>query len=284
MTDLEKRATEIDRRLGQRYPGAKCSLDFTNAFELLIATILSAQSTDARVNIVTRSLFRKYPSPAAFANASLVEMESDVKQTGFFRNKAKAVVNCSKAIMERHGGQVPRTMEELVELPGVGRKTANVVLGNAFNIPAGVVVDTHVGRVSGRLGLTESADPVVIEQDLMKLLPRDTWTQFAHRMIYHGRETCIARKPQCDVCVLNGICPSAQWSAAALPPLSDAPEARSRALSKRRQSRRTPMAATEDRQSPPSSRGRTSRSAKPSSKSPSRSRASRSPRGRTPSR
>src|SRR5687767_14626024 len=251
MTDLKKRATEIDRRLGERHPDAKCSLDFTNPFELLIATILSAQSTDARVNIVTKSLFRKYPNPAAFANASLVEMETDVKQTGFFRNKAKAVVNCSKAIMERHGGEVPRTMEELVELPGVGRKTANVVLGNALNTPAGVVVDTHVGRVSGRLALTESADPVEIEQDLMKLLPREKWTQFAHRMIYHGRETCIARKPQCEVCVLNDLCPSVQL--------------------------------TEDRQSPPSSRGRTSRSARPSSKSPSRSRASKSPRGRKPS-
>ena len=252
MTDLRKRAIETDRRLGERHPDAKCSLDFTNAFELLIATILSAQSTDARVNIVTRSLFRKYPDPAAFANANLVEMETDVKQTGFFRNKARAVINCSKAIVEKHGGQVPRTMEELVELPGVGRKTANVVLGNAFSIPAGVVVDTHVGRVSGRLGLTESADPVVIEQDLMKLLPRERWTEFAHRLIYHGRETCIARKPLCEVCVLNDLCPSAQ-----LP--------------------------TADRQSPASSRARTSRSARPSSKSPSRSRASKLPRGRKPS-
>src|SRR5687767_8392764 len=182
-------------------------------------------------------------------------METDVKQTGFFRNKAKAVINCSKAIMERHGGEVPRTMEELVELPGVGRKTANVVLGNAFNTPAGVVVDTHVGRVSGRLGLTESADPVVIEQDLMKLLPREKWTQFAHRMIYHGRETCIARKPQCDACVVNDICPSAQC---------------------------TPTTA--DRESPPSSRARTARSARPSSKSPSRSRTLKSPRGRKPNR
>ena len=208
MTDLKKRATEIDKRLGKRYPDAKCSLDFTNPFELLIATILSAQSTDARVNIVTKSLFRKYPDPAAFANASLVEMETAVKQTGFFRNKAKAVINCSKAIMEKHGGEVPRTMDELVELPGVGRKTANVVLGNAFETPVGVVVDTHVGRVSGRLGLTESADPVVIEQDLMALLPKKKWTGFAHRMIYHGRETCEARKPKCDECVLNDLCPS----------------------------------------------------------------------------
>lgn len=222
MTDLKKRAQEIDKRLSKRHPDAKCSLDFTNPFELLIATILSAQSTDARVNIVTKSLFRKYPGPAAFANADLVEMETDVKQTGFFRNKAKAVINCSKAIMERHGGKVPRTMEELVELPGVGRKTANVVLGNALNTPVGVVVDTHVGRVSGRLALTESADPVVIEQDLMKLLPREKWTGFAHRLIYHGRETCEARKPKCPECVVNDLCPSAQLENAATP----APRAR----------------------------------------------------------
>ena len=252
MTDLKKRAQEIDRRLAKRYPDAKCALDFTNAFELLIATILSAQSTDARVNIVTKSLFRKYPNPAAFAKANLVEMETDVKQTGFFRNKAKAVINCSKVIMERHGGEVPRTMEELVELPGVGRKTANVVLGNAMGLNVGVVVDTHVGRVSGRLGLTESADPVVIEQDLMKLIPRDKWTIFAHRLIFHGRQTCEARKPKCDECVVNELCPSRQ--------------------------------TTDDRQSPSSSRARTARSATPSSKSPSRSRTSQSPRGRKPSR
>jgi endonuclease-3 len=210
MTDLKKRATEIDKRLRKRHPDAKCRLDFTNAFELLIATILAAQSTDARVNIVTKSLFRKYPNPAAFANANLVEMETDVKQTGFFRNKARAVINCSKAIVERHGGEVPRTLEELVELPGVGRKTANVVLGNAMGINAGIVVDTHVARVSGRLGLTESADPVVIEQDLMPLVPKKNWTVFAHRLIFHGFQTCIARKPDCVHCVLNDLCPSAQ--------------------------------------------------------------------------
>ena len=210
MTDLKKRAAEIDRRLAKRYPDAKCSLDFTNAFELLIATILSAQSTDARVNIVTKSLFRKYPNARAFANANIVEMETDVKQTGFFRNKAKAVINCSKAIVERHGGEVPRTMDELTELPGVGRKTANVVLGNAFDIQVGVVVDTHVARVSGRLGLTAEADPVKIEQDLMELVSRAKWTKFAHRMIFHGRQTCIARKPLCGECVVNDLCPSAQ--------------------------------------------------------------------------
>ncbi|HEX8171284.1 MAG TPA: endonuclease III [Thermoanaerobaculia bacterium] len=251
MTDRKKRAQEINRRLAKRYPDAKCSLDFTTPFELLIATILSAQATDARVNLVTKSLFRKYPSPHAFANANLVEMETDVKQTGFFRNKAKAVINCSKAIVEKHGGAVPRTMEELVELPGVGRKTANVVLGNAFQTPVGVVVDTHVTRVSGRLGLTQSADPVEIEQDLIALLPRAEWTPFAHRIIYHGRETCIARKPQCDACVVNDLCPSAELTA--------------------------------DRTSQPLSRGRSARSATPSSASPSQTRTLKSPRGRKPS-
>ena len=248
----KERAGEIVSTLKRMYPKARCSLDFTNAFELLIATILSAQSTDARVNVVTKSLFRNYPDPRAFAEADLVEMETAVKQTGFFRNKAKAVINCSKAILEKHGGEVPRTMEELVELPGVGRKTANVVLGNAFETPAGVVVDTHVGRVSGRLGLTASADPVVIEQDLMQLVPRKEWTTFAHRVIYHGRETCIARKPDCPNCVLSDICPSAETTA--------------------------------DRPSPSQSTARTGRSATPPSPRPSRSRTSQSPRARKPSR
>ena len=249
MPDLKARAAEVNRRLAKRYPEAKCSLDFTNAFELLIATILSAQSTDARVNIVTKSLFRKYPGPAAFAKASQVEMETDVKQTGFFRNKAKAVIACAQAIMERHGGEVPQTMDELTALPGVGRKTANVVLGNAFQTPAGIVVDTHVTRVSGRLGLTANSDAVKIEEDLVPLLKRSEWTVFAHRLIYHGRETCIARKPLCEECVLNDICPSAQIVTADLP-------------------------------SPSKSRGRTSQRATPSSPSPSRSRTSGSPRGR----
>ena len=243
--DLKARATEVNKRLEKRYPDAKTALDYTTPFELLIATILSAQSTDARVNIVTKSLFRKYPNPQAFANASQVEMEKDVHQTGFFRNKAKAVIACSKAIVERHGGDVPRTMEELTALPGVGRKTANVVLGSAMNIPAGVVVDTHVNRVSGRLGLTAHADPEKIEQDLMALLPRAKWTGFSHRIIYHGRETCIARKPKCAECVVNDLCPS-----------------------------------REDQPSRSSSTGRSARSATPSSPRPSRSRASGSTRGR----
>jgi endonuclease-3 len=251
MPDLKARAAEVNKRLKKLYPNARVELDFNNPFELLIATILAAQSTDVRVNIVTKSLFRKYPDPRAFAGADLVEMETAVKQTGFFRNKAKAVINCSKAIVERHGGVVPHTIEELVELPGVGRKTANVVLGNAFEIEAGVIVDTHVTRLSGRLGFTESADPIEIEQDLMKVVPRKEWTAFANRLILHGRRICIARKPDCPNCVLNDICPSAI--------MVDPP-------------------------SPASSRVRTARSATPSSPRPSRTRTLQSPRARKPSR
>ncbi len=252
MSNRKERALEVNKRLAAAYPDARVELDFTNPFELLIATILAAQSTDARVNIVTKSLFRKYPDPQAFANASQVEMETDVKQTGFFRNKAKAVIACSKAIVEKHGGEVPRTMDELVELPGVGRKTANVVLGNAMGIEAGFIVDTHVTRLSGRLGFTKHVDPVEIEQDLIKIVPRGEWTTFANRLILHGRRICVARKPLCDQCVLSDICPSADVTA-------------------------TPA-------SPASSRGRSARSATPSSKPPSRTRTSGSPRGRTPSR
>lgn len=209
-TKKQERAVEITHRLRKAYPKAKCSLDFTNPFELLIATMLSAQSTDVRVNIVTKSLFRKYPDAAAFAAASQVEMERDVKQTGFYRNKAKAVIAASRAIMERHNGEPPRTMDELTALPGVGRKTANVVLSNAFNTPVGIVVDTHVSRVAGRLGLTSNSDAEKIEGDLMKLIPQKEWTAFSHRLIYHGRQICIARKPKCAECVLNDVCPSAE--------------------------------------------------------------------------
>jgi endonuclease-3 len=209
-TKKQERANDIIVRLKRMYPKAKCALDFTNAFELLIATILSAQSTDARVNIVTKSLFRKYPDPKSFAEASQVQMERDVKQTGFFRNKAKAVIATSKAIVERHNGEVPRTMDELTALPGVGRKTANVVLANAYKIAVGVVVDTHVTRVSARLGLTATDDAVKIEQDLMALIPQKEWTNFSHRLIAHGRTICIARKPKCAQCALNDLCPSAE--------------------------------------------------------------------------
>jgi endonuclease-3 len=209
-TKKQERANDIVVRLKQMYPKAKCALDFTNAFELLIATILSAQSTDVRVNIVTKSLFRKYPDAKSFAEASQVEMERDVKQTGFFRNKAKAVIAASKAIVEKHNGEVPRTMDELTALPGVGRKTANVVLSNAFKIAVGIVVDTHVTRVSARLGLTASDDAVKIEQDLMALIPPKEWTNFSHRIVAHGRTICIARKPKCAQCALNELCPSAE--------------------------------------------------------------------------
>jgi endonuclease-3 len=210
MRKKTERVAEILVQLKRMYPKAKCSLDFTNPFELLIATMLSAQSTDVRVNIVTKSLFRKYPDPQSFARASQVEMERDVKQTGFFRNKAKAVIAASQAIVEKHGGEVPRTMDALTALPGVGRKTANVVLSNAFNEPVGIVVDTHVTRVSGRLGLTKNFDAVKIEEDLMKLVPKKEWTNYSHRIIYHGREICIARKPKCAICDLNALCPSAE--------------------------------------------------------------------------
>ena len=255
MADLKARTKDVNERLKKRHPDAKCALDHTNAFELLIATILSAQSTDARVNIVTKSLFRKYPNAQAFAAANQVEMEKDVRQTGFFRNKAKAVIACSQALVERHGGEVPKTMDELTALPGVGRKTANVVLGNAFGINAGVVVDTHVARVSGRLGLTKEADPVKIEQDLMSLVPRDEWTIFSHRLIFHGRQTCHARKPMCAECAVEDLCPSSELR----------------------------TSAKAGRSSPSSSRGRSARSATPSSPRPSRSRASGSTRARKPS-
>jgi endonuclease-3 len=192
------------------YPKATVSLDYTTPFELLIATILSAQSTDARVNVVTKDLFRKYPGPDAIANADPYTLEQDIRTTGFYKNKAKLIMGASRAILETHAGQVPSTMEELVQLPGVGRKTANVVLSNAFKKPVGVVVDTHVTRVAGRLGLTASSDAEIIEQDLMKLLPQKEWTGFAHRLILHGRTICIARKPKCCDCRLNELCPSAE--------------------------------------------------------------------------
>lgn len=267
MPDLRSRALEVDRLLAERFPDAKCSLDFRNPLELLIATILAAQSTDARVNLVTKALFRKYPDAESFAKASQVEMEKDVRQTGFFRNKARAVIGCAQALVEKHGGRVPQSMEALVALPGVGRKTANVVLGNAFGTPEGIAVDTHVTRVSGRLGLTKHADAEKIEEDLMALLPRDEWTAFTHRMIYHGRETCIARAPKCGECVLSDLCPSVQLDAAETP----SPK-----------SRKAPLKAGP--KSRPASTGRSARSATPSSPTPRRTRASGSTPARKPSR
>jgi len=210
MTQRKQRVAEILVQLKRMHPKAACSLDFTTPFELLIATILSAQSTDVRVNLVTKTLFKKYPGPRAFAEAKLAELESDIHSTGFFRNKAKSVIAASQEILDKHDGAVPRTMEELVALPGVGRKTANVVLGNAFDTAVGIVVDTHVSRVAGRLALTKSSDAVAIEEDLMKIIPPKEWVKFSHRMILHGREICMARKPKCAECRLNELCPSAQ--------------------------------------------------------------------------
>jgi endonuclease III len=203
-----ERAPEIFARLKAAYPDARCSLDFETPFQLLVATILSAQCTDKRVNMVTPKLFATYPTPAALADAKQQDVEELVKTTGFFRNKTKSLLGVSAAIESRHGGEVPSTLEELVVLPGVGRKTANVILGNAFNRNEGVVVDTHVARVSKRLGLTKHDDPVKIEQDLMKLFPAEQWTLLAHLLIFHGRQICEARLPKCSSCPLAQLCPS----------------------------------------------------------------------------
>ena len=207
--DLKKHTAVIVRRLKKTYPDAHCALDHSNAFELLIATILSAQCTDARVNIVTADLFRKYQGPQAYLNVSPTELEQDIHSTGFFRNKAKNIQAACSRIIEAYNGEVPRTMEELLTLGGVARKTANVVLGNAFGIASGVVVDTHVARLSQRLGLSTNADPIKIEKDLAALVPKRDWILFPHLMIWHGRQICVARNPRCAECVLNDICPSA---------------------------------------------------------------------------
>ena len=203
------RVKQIIAGLRKTYPDAHCELDFSNPLEQLIATILSAQCTDKRVNLVTAGLFQKYRSAADYANAGLAELEQGMKTTGFFRNKAKNIKACCAAIVEKHRGDVPRTMEELTELGGVGRKTANVVLGNAFGISVGVVVDTHVTRLASRLGLTKQTDAEKIEQELMQLVPRDQWTLFSHWLIWHGRRRCVARKPDCPSCEIAKLCPSA---------------------------------------------------------------------------
>jgi endonuclease-3 len=205
--DLRARATEIYRRLATEYPDAHCALDFRTPFQLLIATILSAQCTDKRVNIVTPALFKRYPTSAALADANPADVEEMIKTTGFFRAKTKSLLGMARAITERHGGAVPQTMEELVQLPGVGRKTANVVLGNAFDTNEGIVVDTHVTRVSHRLGLTTQTDAVKIERDLMPLFPREQWTMLSHLLIQHGRTICVARTPKCESCFLADVCP-----------------------------------------------------------------------------
>ena len=199
---------EIIERLRKAYPDAHCALNHTNPFELLIATILSAQCTDARVNIVTANLFRKYRGPRDFVDVSQKELEKDIYSTGFFRNKAKNIKAASQRLIEVYGGEIPQTMDEILTLGGVARKTANVVLGNAFGIASGVVVDTHVSRLSQRLGLTKQKTPQKIEKDLEKLVPKDYWIIFPHWMIFHGRQVCQARRPKCPECVLADICPS----------------------------------------------------------------------------
>lgn len=208
----QQRAIEILLRLKQLYPDATCSLDYETPMQLLVATILSAQCTDVRVNMVTPELFRRFPDAAAMASAGLEEIEALVRSTGFYRNKAKNIQAACRMIMTEFGGEVPKLMEELLTLPGVARKTANVVSAHAYGINLGVTVDTHVKRLSYRLGLTKHTDPVRIERDLMKLLPQPDWENWSIRLIYHGRAVCIARKPQCDRCDLADLCPSASLS------------------------------------------------------------------------
>jgi endonuclease III len=202
--------SEVITRLKKEYPDAKTELNWENPLELLVATMLSAQTTDVRVNMVTETVFEKYRTAADYAGADPAQLEEDIRPTGFYRNKARSLQGMARALLERHGGEVPRTMAGLVALPGVGRKTANVVLGNAFGVDEGVVVDTHVRRVAGRLGLTEERDPEKIERDLIRVVPEGERTLFSHLLIFHGRRVCKARKPDCPGCVLNDICPSAR--------------------------------------------------------------------------
>ncbi|HVF38713.1 MAG TPA: endonuclease III [Gemmatimonadaceae bacterium] len=208
--ELKAHAAELLLRLKREYPDAHCELDFRTPLQLLIATILSAQCTDKRVNMVTPELFEVFPDAESLSRARVEDLEDMIRSTGFFRNKTKSLLGMSSAIVERHRGSVPDTMEELTSLPGVGRKTANVVLGNAFAKNEGVVVDTHVGRLSIRLGLTNETDPVQVERALMPLFPRDDWALLSHLLIFHGRRVCIARTPRCESCVLADICPSSR--------------------------------------------------------------------------
>jgi len=208
----KRRAAKIARRLGQHYPNAACSLNFQTPLELLVATILSAQCTDTRVNEVAKTLFGKYPTAAHYAQAPPAQLERDIQSTGFFRNKAKSIQASCRTLLERYGGEVPRDIEALVELPGVGRKTANVVLGTAYGVATGVVVDTHVSRLSLRMGLTppqkaKTINTDKIERDLMALIPQGQWVQFGHAMVWHGRRVCDARKPRCAECVVGDLCP-----------------------------------------------------------------------------
>ena len=205
--DAKQIASKVVRALKADYPDANCALVHHSAFELLVATILSAQCTDVRVNLVTKVLFRRWPTAAEMARVPIGTLEKAIQSTGFFRNKAKSIKACSQQLMEKYDGQVPREMDQLVELAGVGRKTANVVLGTAYGLATGVVVDTHVGRISRRLGLTAQSDAVKVEQDLMQLVPKNQWIEYSHRMIHHGRKICAARKPLCDQCSMEKFCP-----------------------------------------------------------------------------
>jgi endonuclease-3 len=204
----KQRIGPIIDNLKKQYPNAKCALHHRNPLELLIATILSAQCTDTRVNIVTKDLFTRYRTAEDYANADPEEFALEIKSTGFFRNKTKSILGMARALVDNHDGMVPASMDELVEMPGVGRKTANVVLGNAFDANEGVVVDTHVKRIANRLQLTNHADPEKIERDLVRLVPQPEWTLFSHLLIFHGRQICLARKPKCEICPVNTLCPT----------------------------------------------------------------------------
>ena len=210
LKDKKERAKKIVARLKKRYPDARCSLDFNSVHELMVATILSAQCTDERVNMTTPALFKKYPSVKAFAEADLEELQELIKSTGFFRSKAKSIKNSAQALMEEHGGKVPEKLDELVKLPGVGRKTGSVILGVGYGLAEGIVVDTHVKRISNLLKLTNQKDPGKIEQDLMKVIPEKDWIDYSHLLIYHGRAICIARRPKCAECPVNDLCPSSK--------------------------------------------------------------------------
>jgi endonuclease-3 len=215
--ELKKRTRDIIRKLKRAYPGAKCSLNHNTPFELLIATILSAQCTDERVNLVTADLFRKYRQPEDYLKVSPRELEKDIQSTGFFRNKTRSIQGTAKVLTEQYGGEVPHTMDQLLELPGVARKTANVVLGNAFHIASGVVVDTHVTRLSHRLDLAQEKTAEKIEQALIPIVPKKDWVIFSHLLIYHGRNTCKARNPNCAECVIEKLCPSSYLKTGVMP-------------------------------------------------------------------
>ena len=204
--ERKQRIDEILSTLDRMYPGATCALLHNSPWELLVATILSAQCTDKRVNMVTPDLFRKYPTPADFAAVQPEVLGNDIRSTGFFNNKAKSIIGAAKRVIQEYGGKVPKTMEEMLTIPGAARKTANVVLGTAYGIPSGIVVDTHVSRIARRLDLTKATDPVKIEQELVKLIPEDRWIRFSHQIILHGRALCVARAPLCDKCDLNPLC------------------------------------------------------------------------------